>query len=80
MRRPDFASLAGDQRGMATIEFALLSVLFFFVMTAGLDVAMWYHQRLRLDSAVEQGAMIAFNGRTAAPMSGLRRNCRPPRR
>lgn len=71
MQRPDFPPLAGDERGMATIEFALLSVLFFFVMTAGLDIAMWYHQRLRLDSAVEQGAMIAFNGRTAVNQSAI---------
>lgn len=50
---------------MATVEMALLSVLFFFVMTAGLDLGMWYQQRLRLDSAVEQGSMIAFNSRTS---------------
>ncbi len=55
--------LVREERGVATIEFALLSVLFFFVMTAGLDIGMWYQQRLRLDSAVEQGAMIAFNSR-----------------
>lgn len=63
MIRPVLCQLAREQRGMATVEMALLSVLFFFVMTAGLDIGMWYQQRLRLDSAVEQGAMIAFNGR-----------------
>lgn len=57
--------LAREERGVATIEFALLSVLFFFVMTAGLDIGMWYQQRLRLDSAVEQGSMIAFNARAS---------------
>lgn len=50
---------------MATVEMALLSVLFFFVMTAALDIGMWYQQRLRLDSALEQGSMIAFNTRAS---------------
>jgi Flp pilus assembly protein TadG len=63
--------LRDDQRGMATIEFALLSVLFFFVMTAGLDIGMWYQQRLRLDSAVEQGSMIAFNSRAAVDQAAI---------
>ena len=65
MIRGVLSRLAREQRGVATIEFALLSVLFFFVMTAGLDIGMWYQQRLRLDSAVEQGGMIAFNQRTS---------------
>lgn len=64
MIRRLLSRLRDDRRGVATIEFALLSVLFFFVMTAGLDIGMWYQQRLRVDSAVEQGAMIAFNTRT----------------
>ena len=64
--------LRQDQRGVATIEFALLSVLFFFVMTAGLDIGMWYQQRLRVDSAVEQGAMIAFNTRTNVDQAAVR--------
>jgi len=64
MIRARLRRLRHDDRGMATIEFALLSVLFFFVMTAALDIGVWYQQRLRLDSAVEQGSMIAFNNRT----------------
>lgn len=63
--------LREDRHGVATIEFALLSVLFFLVMTAGLDIAMWYQQRLRLDSAVEQGAMIAFNSRASVDQAAI---------
>ena len=63
--------LAREERGTATIEMALLSVLFFFVMTAGLDLGMWYQQRLRLDSAVEQGSMIAFNSRTSVDATAI---------
>lgn len=64
-------ALRDDSRGMATVEFALLSVLFFFVMTAGLDIAMWYQQRLRLDSAVEQGSLIAFASRASVNQSAV---------
>lgn len=63
--------LCGDQRGMATVEFALLSVLFFFVMTAGLDLGMWYQQRLRVENAIEQGAMIAFSTRTNVDQAAI---------
>jgi len=72
MIRRHLLRLRDDRRGVATIEFALLSVLFFFVMTAGLDIAMWYQQRLRLDSAVEQGAMIAFNSRASVDQAAIR--------
>jgi Flp pilus assembly protein TadG len=56
--------LLADRRGTAATEFALLAVFFFFPLTAALDIGLWYQQRLRLDSAVEQGAMIAFGSRT----------------
>ncbi len=71
MIRRLLSGLRDDQRGMATIEFALLSVLFFFVMTAGLDLGMWYQQRQRIDSAVEQGSMIAFNTRTTVDQAAI---------
>lgn len=71
MIRRHLLRLRDEQRGVATIRFALLSVLFFFVMTAGLDLAMWYQQRLRLDSAVEQGAMIAFSSRASVNQSAI---------
>lgn len=71
MTRGLLQRLAREERGVATIEMALLSVLFFFVMTAGLDLGMWYQQRLRLDSAVEQGSMIAFNSRASVDPSAI---------
>ena len=71
MIRALFPRLRDDRRGVATIEFALMSVLFFFVMTAGLDLGMWYQQRLRLDSAIEQGSMIAFNSRSAVDQAAI---------
>lgn len=71
MIRRHLLSLAYERRGAASIEFALLSVMFFFVMTAALDLGMWYQQRLRLDSAVEQGGMIAFNTRSSVDASAI---------
>ncbi|RYD86606.1 MAG: pilus assembly protein, partial [Sphingomonadales bacterium] len=38
---------------------------------AGLDLGMWYQQRLRLDSAVEQGSMIAFNTRSTVDATAI---------
>ena len=64
--------LRSDQRGVATIEFALLSVLFFGVMSGALDVGMWYQQRLRIDNAIEQAAMIAFNQRSAVDAAAIK--------
>lgn len=63
MMRAFLSRLRRDSSGVATIEFALLSVLFFGVMMAALDIGIWFQQRLRLDAAVEQGAMLAFNQR-----------------
>jgi Flp pilus assembly protein TadG len=63
--------LIADRRGTATIEFALLSVFFFITLTAALDIGLWYQQRLRLDSAVEQGAMIAFGSRMNVDQSAV---------
>jgi Flp pilus assembly protein TadG len=64
--------LGGDEGGVATIEFALLSVLFFAVISAVLDIGLWFQQRLRIDAAVEQGAMIAFNSRMSVDADAIR--------
>lgn len=69
MRKP--TCLLCDGRGTATIEFALLSVFFFISLTAALDIGLWYQQRLRLDSAVDQGAMIAFGSRASVDQAAI---------
>jgi len=58
--------LARDQRGSATVEFALASLFLFGIMLVGLDFGVYAQQSLRLGSAVQQGAVIAFNNRAAA--------------
>jgi Flp pilus assembly protein TadG len=63
--------LQRDDRGTATIEFALLSVLFFVALSAALDIGIWYQQRLRIDAAVDQGAMIAFGSRTNVDQAAI---------
>lgn len=57
--------LGPDQRGTATIEFALLSLFFFGVIVVALDFGMFVQQKLRLGSAVEQAGLMAFNTRDA---------------
>jgi Flp pilus assembly protein TadG len=59
------ARLKREERGVATIEFALLSVLFFVVISGALDIGIWFQQRLRLDSAVEEGGIVAFGSRAS---------------
>lgn len=63
--------LRSNERGTATIEFALLSVLFFVALSAALDIGLWYQQRLRIDTAVDQGAMIAFGSRTNVDQAAI---------
>ena len=52
-----------QQRGSATVEFALASLFLFGIMLVGLDFGIYTQQSLRLGSAVQQGAVIAFNNR-----------------
>jgi Flp pilus assembly protein TadG len=58
------AALRDDERGAATIEFALWSALFFAIVIVALDFGMYRIYQMRLGSAVEQGAMLSFNDRT----------------
>ncbi len=55
--------LGRDTRGVATIEFAAWSAVFFMGMLIALDFGMWRTYQLRLSSAVEQGSMMAFKNR-----------------
>jgi Flp pilus assembly protein TadG len=57
--------LRRDRQGAATIEFAIWGSFFFIGMLTALDFGMWQSYRLRLSSAVEQGSILAFNGRAA---------------
>jgi Flp pilus assembly protein TadG len=60
-------SFLRDARGSATVEFAFVSILLFAVLMVGLDFAYYAQQRLKLGSAVEQGAVIAFSKHANAP-------------
>lgn len=55
--------LRRDRRGAATIEFALWGSFVFIGMLTALDFGLWQSYQLRLSSAVEQGSILAFNGR-----------------
>jgi Flp pilus assembly protein TadG len=55
------ARLRRAQDGVATIEFAFLSLFFFGIMTVALDFGMYVQEKLKLGQAVEQGVILAFN-------------------
>jgi len=57
------SSLLRAQRGFATIEFAFASIFLFGIIMVALDIGVYAQQKLRLGNAVEQAAIIAFNGR-----------------
>lgn len=65
MKKPFLKRLKSDDRGSATIEFAVFASMFFMVMMVALDFGMYLTYQLRLNAAVEQGSMLAFNNRNA---------------
>ena len=56
-----------QQKGSATIEFALVSLFFFGIVMVALDFGIYTQQNLKLDNAVEQAAVIAFDARAGQP-------------
>lgn len=63
--------LRRDERGSATVEFALLTTGFFFLMLLGLDFGMLFFERQRLSAAVGEGAMLGFNNRAALDLTAI---------
>lgn len=66
-RRP----FAADERGAATIEFALLTLFFFVFALLALDVAGYFVQRSQLAAAVSAASVSAFANRTSVPFDTL---------
>ena len=58
-----------DARGVATVEFALWSLLIFATLLPGLDFAAYLIFQSRLASAVQQGSMLAYNMRNSATIN-----------
>jgi len=56
-----------QQKGSATIEFALVSLFFFGIVMVGLDFGIYAQQNLKLGHAVEQASIVAFDARAAQP-------------
>ena len=59
------------RRGAATVEFALASLMMFGVVMVGLDFGVYAQQKLRLGSAVEQAAVLAYNTQVTSNTAGL---------
>jgi Flp pilus assembly protein TadG len=62
------SSFVRQQRGSATVEFALVSLFFFGIVMVALDFGIYTQQNLKLGNTVEQASIIAFNGRAAQPV------------
>jgi len=56
-----------QQKGSATVEFALVSVFFFGILMVGLDFGIYAQKTLKLGNAVEQASIVAFDARAAQP-------------
>lgn len=63
--------LLRDRRGVATIEFALLTTFFFAVMLLALDFGAYFVQRSQIGSAVSAASLSAFGARTSIPFTDL---------
>lgn len=63
--------LRSDQRGFAAVEFALISVFLFGTLTVGLDFGYYIQQKLKLGSAVEQAAILAYNTKVTTNTSTI---------
>ncbi|MBO9574662.1 MAG: pilus assembly protein [Sphingobium sp.] len=66
-----FYRLRRDAKGAATVEFAVISVFFFFVIMGGMDIAMYYIQQSKLGSAVSAGSASAFQNRATVDYTAL---------
>lgn len=67
-RRP---SLARDVRGVAGVEFALWTVLFFMVALVALDFGFYHIQARRADEGVSTAALSAFGTASNVDFDGL---------
>lgn len=61
------AALLRQQKGSATVEFALVSLFFFGIVIVALDFGIYTQQNLKLGNAVEQASVVAFNARASQP-------------
>lgn len=64
-------ALLREQRGVATIEFALLTLCFFVVMLLALDFGTYFVQRSQIGSAVSAASLSAFGTRSNIPFTDL---------
>lgn len=61
----------GDTRGVATIEFALVTCFLFAILLAALDFGMFFVQRSNLGSGVASTAVYSFSNAATVPYSTI---------
>lgn len=64
-------SIRHDQRGVATIEFALLTCFVFAILLAALDFGMFFIQRSNLGAGVASAAVYGFSNASTVPYATL---------
>jgi Flp pilus assembly protein TadG len=64
-RRPTYRASLADRRGVATVEFALWSLLILAALLPCLDFATYLILEGRLGSAVQQASVLAYNMRNS---------------
>ena len=57
-------TLLRARKGSATIEFAMTSLFLFGVIMVALDFGFYTQQKLKLGSAVEEAAILAYNSQS----------------
>lgn len=64
-------SIRTDTRGVATIEFALVTCFLFAILLAALDFGMFFIQRSNLAAGVASTAVYSFSNTTAVPFTNI---------
>ncbi len=64
-------SIRRDRRGVATIEFALLTCFVFAILLAALDFGMFFIQRSNLGAGVASAAVYGFSNASTVPYASL---------
>jgi len=63
--------MIGDTRGVATIEFALVTCFLFAILLAALDFGMFFVQRSNLGSGVASTAVYSLSNAAAVPYATI---------
>lgn len=73
MNKRKFRGFISDEHGVAAIEFALYAILLTGLFLSLADLGLFYVRSLRINAAVEQSALTAFQNRPSINIADLER-------